>query len=129
MQQLIYTLAGTITDQNNQPLEGFWVKVIFQKPQQPPIESVEPVRTVARGKYKITFDLIDFNVDPGVYMYPDVFIQVLDPSTNEVLGESKRYEEIQLQTEINLQVTYPLEPEQPKAAPPSATIKATYKTV
>jgi len=105
-----YTVEGTITNQNNQPIKGLLVRATDQDLKIPENLLGTPVFTDDQGKYKIIFNDEDFRIGGKESGGADIIVRVYDDKEN-VLGESKVYRNTGQKTTINLTIKQKTEDE------------------
>lgn len=119
-----YSLTGTITNQNNLPIQGVSVIAHDQDPNTPETQLGEAVFTNAQGQYTIAYKAEDFIIESRESGGADIVIRVYD-GQGVLLGESDRYEDAPQHSTIDLQIDYelPVVSEEPTVAAPSISIK------
>ncbi|GAA0193468.1 hypothetical protein GCM10009122_56400 [Fulvivirga kasyanovii] len=100
-----YTVQGTITNQNNEPVKGVLVRATDQDPQTPENLLGNPVYTDDKGKYKITYKDEDFRIGGKESGGADIIIRVFSPE-GKLLGRSERHSNSPQNTTINMKVDY-----------------------
>ncbi|WP_340199995.1 neuraminidase-like domain-containing protein [Ascidiimonas sp. W6] len=109
-EQKQYTVEGTITNQNKQPVKGVMVRATDQDPNTPENPLGKPVRTNEKGKYKIIYKDEDFRIGGLESGGADIIIRVYDHN-NKLLGESKMYKNSGKKAKINLTINEQTEDE------------------
>jgi hypothetical protein len=100
-----YTVEGTITNQNDQPIKGVLVRATDQDPNTPENLLGTPVYTDDKGKYKINYKDEDFRIGGRESGGADIIVRVFSPE-GKLLGKSKRHNNSPQRITIDMKVDY-----------------------
>ncbi len=100
-----YTVKGTITNKAGKPLQGVMVKATDVDVKSPENVLGKPVYTDAKGYYEINYTDQDFIKTSKEKGGADIVIRVF-LSNGKLLGKSKKHNDSDEKTVINLQLDY-----------------------
>lgn len=103
--QIQYTIEGTITNQDNEPIKGLLVRATSQAPKTSEKLLGTPVNTNDKGLYKFIYNDADFRIEGKEKGGANIIIQVFSPD-GKLLKKSKTHDNSTQHMIIDMKVDY-----------------------